>query len=193
MRFGEKVPTHKIQHKSDNFKRFIQRFSDVLVSFEDLDIKATYDSDEDDILNDFYIPVLTKSFRYNRLAGYFTSASFAASAKGLAQFLKNNGKMKLVTSVHITKEDRNAIVNGLTKPDEVITKIMQKNLDSADQLQKDYVSALSWMIAKKTLEIKIAIPLKRDGTFHTEQIDQSSIYHQKIGILYDSNKNGNTS
>ncbi len=155
------------------------------MTFDVLQLKETYDSDEDDILNDFYIPVLSGAVRYCRLAGYFSSASLAASAKGMAKFLQNGGKMQMVTSVQISEEDSRAILDGLTQPDEVISKIMQKNLDEADQLQKDHVSALSWMIAKKSLEIKVAIPLARDGKYYTKDLDRNSIYHQKIGILYD--------
>lgn len=151
----------------------------------EISLKETYDSDEDDILNDFYIPALSESVKYDRLAGYFSSTTLAASARGMAQFLRNGGKMRLVTSVQISSEDQKAIREGLTTPESVITRTMEKDLEVVDSLKKDHVGALAWMLAKETLEIKIVVPLSVDGLFHTGELDHSSIYHQKVGILHD--------
>lgn len=156
--------------------------------FDDLSLKETYDSDEDNILDDFYIPALSSSVKYDRLAGYFSSSTLAASAKGMAQFIRNNGKMRLVTCVQISEQDHAAIINGMTNPEVVITKSILKELDLATQLEQDHVAALAWMVAQGNLEIKIAIPQK-DGKFITEELDKNSIYHQKIGILYDEKNN----
>ena len=125
------------------------------MTLKDLNLKETYDSDEDDILNDFYIPVLSNSIRYDRLAGYFSSTALASSAKGMAKFIEKNGKMRLITCVQISEQDSQAIKMGLTNPEEVISKIIMAKLDTSDQLQKDHVAALAWMIAEKNLEIKI--------------------------------------
>ena len=159
------------------------------VAFTEIMLKETYDSDEDHILNDFYVPVLSHSVRYDRLAGYFSSTALASSAKGMAQFLQNGGKMRLVTSVQITAEDQQAIEKGLATPEAVISRMMIRDLDLADCLKKDYVGALAWMLAKETLEIKVVVPLSNDGAFHTQALDYNSIYHQKIGILQDSDGN----
>ena len=159
------------------------------MTFADLDPKTTYDSDEDDLLSDFYIPVLSRATRYDRLAGYFSSGALAASARGMANFIQNNGKMRLVTSIQISAKDHDAIKKGLTNPDEIISDIFIRGLDLADQIQKNRVEALAWMIAQKNLEIKIAIPLDADNEFHTGNLSMSSIYHQKIGILEDETGN----
>ena len=159
------------------------------MTFNDIDIKNAYDSDEDDTLNDFYIPVLSHATRYDRLAGYFSSTSLAISAKGMAKFIQNGGRMRLITSLQLSEEDQNAIRDGITRPDDIISKIIKEDLDRAEQLQKDHVLALSWMIATNKLEIKIAIPLTHNGNFYTDKLDKSSLYHQKIGILYDDTNN----
>ena len=159
------------------------------MAFTEIVLKETYDSDEDHILNDFYIPILSQSTRYDRLAGYFSSTALASSAKGMAQFLRNGGKMRLVTSIQITSEDQQAIKKGLATPEDVISSTMFKDLDLEDHLKRDYVGALAWMLAKETLEIKVVVPLSDDGSFHTKALDHSSIYHQKIGILQDRNGN----
>ena len=156
------------------------------MALTEITLKEAYDSDEDHILNDFYIPVLSHSVRYDRLAGYFSSTSLASSAKGMAQFLRNGGRMRLVTSVQISAEDQQAIKKGLATPEAVIGRMMASDLDDlTDRIKNDYVGALAWMLAKDTLEIKVVVPLSSDGSFHTKTLDYNSIYHQKIGILQD--------
>lgn len=159
------------------------------MAFTEMTLKETYDSDEDHILNDFYIPILANSVQYDRLAGYYSSTALAASAKGMAQFLQNRGKMRLVTSIQISTGDQKAIMEGLNTPEEVIARMMETDLNLADRLKTDHLAALAWMLAEKTLEIKVVVPLTKEGEFDTKCLDYSSIYHQKIGILYDSEKN----
>ena len=144
-----------------------------MASFKDLRLKSAYDSDEDDVLGDFYIPALAKSVRYDRLAGFFSSSTLASAARGMADFIESDGKMRLVTSVEIGEEDKRAMQDGTSKPQKVIADAFLKELEMADNLQRDHVAALAWMISQGNLEIKIAIP------------DKNSLYHQKVGILYD--------
>lgn len=156
---------------------------------EGLNLKAVYDSDEDDILNDFYIPVISTSARYDRMAGYFSSAILAMSAKGMASFIQNDGKMRLVTSLQISEQDKKAMETGSTRPDEVISRMILTELEIADKIQEDHVAALAWMIAQKSLEIKIAVPFAEDSGFLTDTLDKDSIYHQKVGVLHDDSGN----
>ena len=54
-----------------------------------------YYGPSDDRLNDFYIPALSRSRRYDRSAGYFTSSSIAIAATGLAHLIRSGGRMRL--------------------------------------------------------------------------------------------------
>ena len=44
-----------------------------IVDFRHLEIKTKYKSLNDDVLSDFYIPVLANSIEYKRAVGYFSS------------------------------------------------------------------------------------------------------------------------
>lgn len=84
------------------------------MSFIDLDIKHTYNfSRGDKVLNDFYIPALKKSVKYDRATGYFSSASLVAAAAGMAQFVKNGGKYRLIFGREVPNEkDFDAMVDS---------------------------------------------------------------------------------
>lgn len=149
------------------------------MSLKEVNIKIKYDSDEDDILNDFYVPTLSQSKEYYRLSGFFNSSSLSVSARGLEQFIKNNGKMKLVTSVIFSKEDIQKINEAQTDPKKIIEENFIKELDDiSDEFVKDNLAALGWMIVNGNLEIKVAYPK-----------DNISLFHPKVGILKDSEEN----
>ena len=143
------------------------------MDLRDINIKSVYYSDDTNLLLDFYIPVLSKSLLYKRIAGYFCSNTFALAAKGIANFINNSGTIKLITNVILAEEDQEAIKEALLqKEKDVINEI--DNLE--DELKKDHIKMLGWMIRNKKLEIKVAV-LKK------------GIEHQKIGILEDNQGN----
>ena len=82
--------------------------------FLELGLKFSYDSDDDNVLDTFYNPVLAKSVKYCRLAGFFTSSALAVAARGISGLLKNDGEMKLVAGAVMKKEDVDAIAIGAT-------------------------------------------------------------------------------
>lgn len=156
-----------------------------------LELKSSYDSEED-VLNSFYIPVLSQVTTYHRLAGFFSSTALAVAARGMSNFIKNNGKMKLVVGAKLHKDDVEAIRQGLEEPEKLIEKISLQELYAINnELINDHVSALGWMVANKTLEIKVAILTDETGVpLDADTIERRGIFHQKVGILQD--KDGNS-
>lgn len=139
-------------------------------SLKNLNLKSSYWSDEDNILFDFYIPALSVSKIYKRIAGYFSSNTLAVAAKGLAAFIHNGGKMFLITSVVLSEEDKDSIEKALGEYEK---KVIEEIDNIEDKLTRNHVAMLGWMIKNGTLEIKIAVVSK-------------GIFHPKIGILEDS-------
>ena len=150
------------------------------MSLKEINSKASYDSDEDDILNEFYIPALSESFVYKRLAGFFTSNSLAIAAKGIAKFITNGGKIQLIANVVLSKEDYEKIREITEGPfiEEAEKNFIEDLENIEDELIKNHVKMLGWMLKNGKLEIKIS--LVSEGT---------GIQHQKTGILEDSKSN----
>lgn len=163
----------------------------VNMGLKNITLKHYYDSDEDDILNDFYIPALKESCVYYRLAGFFSSSSLAAAARGIKGLIENDGEMKLITGAVLSKQDIEAIKKGIERPEEVIERVAIKSLDEIeDEFVRDHVRALSWMVAQKKLDIKIAIVVDDEGIpVDKENINQRGIFHQKVGIFEDAEGN----
>ncbi|PHJ13831.1 restriction endonuclease subunit R [Fervidobacterium sp. SC_NGM5_G05] len=161
------------------------------MSFKELYLKRTYSSEVDDILNDFYIPVLKKSVNYFRISGFFTSESLAIAARGILGLIKNEGQMKLIASPKLTSEDVKTIITAKEEPYKYISHILDKSIETLeDEFTKDHLFALGWMIANNKLDIKIAIIYKPEGTIMSfDEIASSGLFHQKIGIFIDNDGN----
>jgi len=156
------------------------------MSFIDLNIKYSYDSSNDNILNDFYIPVLFSSIKYDRIAGYFSSSSLAISARGIAGLIKNNGKMRLIVSPYLSESDINIINQSIENPYLFLEKKLVDDIKLLeDEFQNDHLKALGWMLANELLSIKVAFINNKIKN----NIDESALFHQKIGILEDNEKN----
>lgn len=162
------------------------------MSLQELELKQAYDSGEDDIVEKFYIPVLSQSVLYRRLAGFFSSTALSIAARGLANFIANDGHMELVVGAKLHKADIEAIKEGTESPEKVIEKMMLDDLQSIEnEFVRDHVRALAWMVANKRLEIKVAVMTDDKGLPLDEYtINDSGIFHMKVGILMD--KEGNT-
>lgn len=158
------------------------------MGFLNLHIKSYYDSGEDDILNEFYIPVLKESVEYRRLAGFFSSTSLAVAARGIRGLLENDGKMKLVAGAIFSKEDIEAIKEGIERPEDVIKRVAIKDFDSIEnELIRNHVCALGWMVANNRLEIRVAIVRDENGIpLDVQSILERGLFHQKVGILIDN-------
>ena len=153
------------------------------MGLRNLSFKLAYDSDEDDILNDFYIPALAQSTSYLRLAGFFSSTALAIAARGISQFIKNGGAMKLVVGAKLRKQDVEAIQKGTIDKDQFLSEWMIKDLDTIEsEFVKDHVRALAFMVANGTLDVKVVIPIQMSQDAGE---DFEGIYHMKVGILSD--------
>ncbi|MDD4871358.1 MAG: DEAD/DEAH box helicase family protein [Kiritimatiellae bacterium] len=142
----------------------------------DLKLKAVYRSESDNILEDFYLPVLSSSVKYDRAVGFFSASMLSYAAQGISAFVNNDGRMRLIFGGEISPEDASAIQQGyeIRNMEENLGMRLVKEIESIDDgLFQRRLEALSWLVASGRLEIKVA--LKARG-----------MYHEKIGVLTDA-------
>lgn len=149
------------------------------MSFKDLNIKLSYISQgEESIAKAFLNPVLKKSILYRRSVGFFSSGVFNSIIDGIVGLVRNNGKMEIIASPHLTDEDIKAISLGYKKRDEIINSTFSKDfIMEIEKLDDEKLQLLVKLIAEGILDIKIAVT-------HTD-----GIYHDKLGILEDQDHN----
>lgn len=155
------------------------------MSLRTVDIVEKYDSGVQNIVDDFYMPVLKESISYDRIAGFFTSTSLLVSFRGLESLVKNNGKIRLIVSPKLSNNDidvMNSYENDLEKYIEIN---FDQELQKMEKGEISPVEVLAWLLANNYLEMKIALVMNNDRFCTFEEVNESALFHQKIGILTD--------
>jgi len=158
-----------------------------MMSLKDRDFQLSYDSSEDDLVQDFYIPALSEAIKYCRIAGYFTSSSFAVSAIGIYELIKNHGCYKLIMSPALSDKDVEMIRRNIhNEQDVIISSMSAEVLLDTEEVIKNHHEVLAWMLKEGYLIIKVVMPRDANGQILSKtEIDRSGIFHQKVGIFED--------
>ena len=93
------------------------------MSFVDLNVQFSYRSDVDDIATDFLVPVLSESISYKRSVGYFSTSSLISLSVGLCKMAQNGGKVEIICSPQLSKEDIEAVNLGYKTREKAITEL----------------------------------------------------------------------
>lgn len=151
------------------------------MSFQDIELKPEYRSRLDNVIRDFYIPVLKQAVGYKRAVGYFSSSALLSLTAGICGLIDNGGSIQLIASPRLSTEDIEAINDGIRRRDDVIKEALLRELrEPKGKFEETRLNLLSNLIAAGRLEIKIAF-LEDDNTI--------GMFHEKLGLMYDSEGN----
>lgn len=147
------------------------------MSFLDTPIKKEYRTNIDDVVQEFYIPLLKDSVLYRRSVGYFSSTSLLALSRGITGLLNNNGFMEIVASPELSQRDIKDIEQGYEIREIMFNKLTKSLYTLSSEHDIEKLSILSYLISINRLDIKIAF------------VNKYGIYHEKVGILQDYDGN----
>ncbi len=147
------------------------------MSFVDLNVQFSYRSDVDDIATDFLVPVLSESISYKRSVGYFSTSSLISLSVGLCKMAQNGGKVEIICSPQLSKEDIEAVNLGYKTREKAITEALALSIaEPKDYYESERLNLIVTMIAMGILDIKIAFMETDTGI---------NIYHEKIALFED--------
>ena len=109
------------------------------MALADLNLRDGYNSDTDNILHDFYIPALSKSTKYWRLTGYFSSSAIRVAAQGIRNLIKNGGTMRLITGLEFSEKDAKAIEDGALDVEQATTNALNEELEKLSEEEKSII------------------------------------------------------
>jgi superfamily II DNA or RNA helicase len=151
------------------------------MALRELEIKTEYRSFLDDVVKNFYIPILSKSISYKRAVGFFSSSALGDVARGISAFVQNGGTMQLVVSPYLSEADIQAIKEGYSRRNEIVKNAVLRYLKEPEgYFEWERLNILSHLIADGILDIKVAI---------AEDQNHIGMYHEKMGIFTDSEGN----
>jgi superfamily II DNA or RNA helicase len=153
-----------------------------VLPLNDYSFLSILDTSSNDLIQDFFIPALQRSDKYERGVGYFSSSWLRITSLGMVQFAKNGGKARWVTSPILDERDWEALVTGdQARNDILLYSVLKQNInDLKASLEQETLSALAWMVADGVLDFKLALPRNK-----LERGD----FHDKFGVFSDTEGN----
>ena len=132
-------------------------------------LKTNYNSREDSILEEIYLPCFKNSNRYYRGASYFRTSVLNLYKSEVLDFCKRDegAKLSILTSTEIIPEDAEQILRGYTLRDLELT-LEELLLDDETKNAAHFTCAL---IASGFLDINVV---------------QGPLYHDKVGFFSDN-------
>lgn len=148
------------------------------MNYKDLTIRRSYiNQGNDNFADSFLVPALKYTKLYERSVGYFSSGVFESILGGILSLVANRGKIHLIASPQLTKEDIDAIRMGYDKR-EIIKSAAGRDIEeNAELLESSQLQLLVDLIAEEILDVMIAVA------------DSDGDYHDKLGIITDSDGN----
>lgn len=151
------------------------------MSLAELEVKNEYRSLIDNVAQDFYIPLLSEAVSYKRAVGFFSSSALIEISKGILRLVQNGGTIQLIASPYLSDEDVEAMRKGYELRENIIENALERQMfNPQNDYEKGRLNLLSNLIADGILDIKIAL---------TEHDGKYGMYHEKMGIISDSNDN----
>lgn len=139
------------------------------MTIDHLSFDYMLETSSNDIVNDFFKPLLRNSILYYRGVGYFSSSWIKSNFEGLIDFANNGGKIRWITSPILNEQDWDALQIGeQAKNDFILKQTLEDSVqDFSKTLKEDTLVALAWMVADGIVEFKIALPCDTlTGEFH---------------------------
>lgn len=152
------------------------------MSLKKCEVKTEYRNLIDNVVKEFYIPLLSEASIYRRAVGFFSSTALIQISKGIVAMAKSGGKIQIVASPYLSDDDLKAIREGYDSRDNVLKKALLKELPETvnDYYQMERLNLLANLIADGILDIRIA---------YTENEQGLGMYHEKMGVIEDSEGN----
>lgn len=146
------------------------------MSFKELSLLKHYKTYKNDIIKEFYTPVLKKAVLYQRAVGFFSSTALIDLTKGISGMIRNGGKIQFIVSPILSQEDIDAINKGYEKKKIIGEALMREFKEPENYFQEERLNWLAYLIEEGFLEIKVAF---------TPPHKEMGMYHEKVGIVTD--------
>lgn len=147
------------------------------MGFESLSISRSYKTNKNNIVKEFFLPVLECSVMYKRAVGFFSSAALIELSKGISGIVRNRGKIQFIVSPHLLESDVKAIQAGYDRRKIIQQSLLREFKEPENRSEEERLNWIANLIADGYLDIKIAF---------TPEFKKTGMYHEKIGIIYDS-------
>ena len=172
----------------------------ILSPLQTLDIKVYYSTDsysdrKRGLIEDFFIPCLKNSVKYDRISAFYSSYTLIYLFQGIKKFVANIGKMRLLLGCIPSRDFKVANDTERKKyyEDDFIERLLDVNEISEKELKRSIIRLFAWLLDRGYLEIKLGFIINQYGELASEKEIKIALshgmLHDKQGIFTDTDNN----
>ncbi|MHB1652378.1 MAG: DEAD/DEAH box helicase family protein [Desulfitobacteriaceae bacterium] len=153
------------------------------MSLDQFEFKASYNKADNNIAEEFYLPCMRSSVKYDRISGFFGSTIYIIAWSALKEFIQNGGKIRLVCSPYISDSDQAALSDGYSaRNNQLLADSIKEEVEALFQSPSLSAPArlLAYLVAEGIIDVKIAVP----GEY--SDVDARRMFHDKVGVFTDT-------
>lgn len=135
-----------------------------------------------DVDQDLFSPIAAEARTFECMSGYFSSGVLRELAHAISFYLlsSDDRKMRFIIGPNLSSaDDVDALHSAIYSGDDLIPFLFEDVDISVDNLKSKTVKMLSYLVATKRLEIKIAVMADPEGIFHNKlwlfETDEGSV------------------
>lgn len=150
------------------------------MGFRELGLDIFYAGSGASIASKLLLPSLKHAVRYDRLAAYFNTRSLVSIGVGLESLRTREGRVRLVVGAHDVDVELAEAARMVSLPvtlDRLKQRLLEGVATLADELARDRVETVAWMLKDGLLTVRCAGPRVSGGP--------TGIFHSKRLILVD--------
>ena len=155
------------------------------MALKEVSLKPLYNSKFDDVVKDFYNPVLSQALIYQRTSAYFDSNILKLYSKGIENIVSKHGHIFFLFSEQLCGDDFKKMTEGYKIREKFLNDYYANKFDKIDDSVE--ISNLAFLISHGFLDVKLAFT--RNGIYH----DKFGLIRDKDDIVYFRGSNNETS
>lgn len=160
------------------------------MSLINLNIRNLYNSYDNNIIDEFYKPIIKESNNYKRSTGYFSTAFINNLYEEINSISEEKEyHIQILCSPNMSKIETDEIKLGYDLRKEIENQI--SSVISEFDISNASLPAISKLIGKGVLDIKFVIPTNGQGLFHEKKGIFIDEYGYKIAFLGSNNETVN--
>ena len=147
------------------------------------DFNPSYNKAENNIAEEFYLPCMRSSVKYDRISGFFSSTIYVIAWSALKEFIQNNGKMRLICSPYISDSDQAALSEGYSaRSNQLLAESIRAEIDALFDSPSLSAPAklIAYLVSEGIIDVKIAVPGENSDA------DARRMFHDKVGMFTDT-------
>ncbi len=154
------------------------------MALKEVSLKPLYNSKFDDVVKDFYNPVLSQALIYQRTSAYFDSNILKLYSKGIENIVSKHGHIFFLFSEQLCGDDFKKMTEGYEIREKFLNDYYANKFDKIDDSVE--ISNLAFLISHGFLDVKLAFT--RNGIYH----DKFGLIRDKDDIVYFRGSNNET-